>query len=222
MNPVIVELKGQRLSLLPERAVWWPAQRALLVADVHVGKGTSFRRRGMAVPTGSSAATLDRLRALILRHEAERLIVLGDFLHAELDPPIVQLIDGWRASLPATEVVLVLGNHDRALARQPLSGIDATDCCELAGIDLLHDAPDDERAAVSGHLHPCVRVGLNRSDQLRLPVFWVRGQQLVLPAFGEFTGGQLVQPTSGDRVYAIAEATVMDVTALASRRRSRS
>lgn len=215
MKPMHIDFNGQRLTLLPDRAIWWPEQETLLVADVHIGKGTSFRQRGMAVPTGSSAATLNRLGVLVQRHRAKRLIILGDFLHALLDRAVTALIDDWCRSLRAVEIMLVLGNHDRALERQSLPGLRTTATAELSGIELLHDSPAGGQAAICGHLHPYVRLSVDRSDQLRVPVFWVHGQQLVLPAFGEFTGGQLVQPQADDRVYAVVETTVTDVSAIA-------
>lgn len=73
---------SEAVELLPEHAVWWPAARTLLVADLHLGKAASFRAQGLPVPAGTTRENLHRLEALLARHPAERLVFLGDFLHA--------------------------------------------------------------------------------------------------------------------------------------------
>ncbi|MFW6339895.1 MAG: hypothetical protein ACOC0Q_03400, partial [Wenzhouxiangella sp.] len=113
-----IELAGQLLELCPERAVFWPAQRTLLIADVHLGKDQVFRSHGVAVPAGMVAADLERLTDLVDRTGAERLIVLGDWVHAPPGPgePWPEQIHAWRDRHRALSVELVQGNHDRALA----------------------------------------------------------------------------------------------------------
>src|SRR5690606_41933465 len=92
-----IDCAGERLHLLPERAVWWPAAGVLLVADVHLGKAATFRRLGQPVPAGTTAANLRRIEALSVRLAASRLVVLGDFLHARegVRPPLIEAIAGW-------------------------------------------------------------------------------------------------------------------------------
>ena len=77
----MIEIGGARVALVPECAVWLTDSRSLLVADLHLGKAQSFRRAGIPVPAGTTAATLGRLDELIGRHQPAELIVLGDFLH---------------------------------------------------------------------------------------------------------------------------------------------
>jgi len=77
-----VDVGGATLQLLPQKAVWWPAQRTLLVADAHIGKAVSFRRLGVPVPRGTTGASLHLLAELIDRHGAARVVFLGDLLHS--------------------------------------------------------------------------------------------------------------------------------------------
>ncbi|MBZ0171464.1 MAG: DEAD/DEAH box helicase, partial [Phycisphaerales bacterium] len=73
-----IEFADEQLDLLPERAVWWPARRTLLVADLHLGKPASFRSAGAPVPEQVTGADLARLSSLIKTQHAQRVIVLGD------------------------------------------------------------------------------------------------------------------------------------------------
>ena len=79
---IAIDCRGERLHLLPQRAIWWPRQRAVLVADVHIGKAATFRALGQPVPAGTTTANLRRLEGLLRGLAAQQLFVLGDFLHA--------------------------------------------------------------------------------------------------------------------------------------------
>ena len=109
-----IEWCGQRLTLLAEREGWWARERSLVVADVHVGKAAAFRTLGVPVPESVTAADLDRLSALVSEWRAERLIVLGDLLHAALPPeaPPLAALAKWRKLHEQLDVLVVRGNHD--------------------------------------------------------------------------------------------------------------
>ncbi len=213
-----VTLSGIAACLLPQRAVWLPQRRALLVADVHLGKAASFRALGVPVPGGTTAATLARLDTLVQSLAPDLLVVLGDLLHgpAAQQAGAVRALARWRATHARVDMVLVRGNHDdRAGDPPPECGIRALDAPWPIGPLALCHAPDDLVASrpsgaasrsgggaatreseasgasphvLCGHLHPVVRLR-GRSDALRLPCFWLRPGCTVLPAFGDFTGG---------------------------------
>src|SRR5690349_18536391 len=157
-----VEAGGERLVLLPEKAVWWPDRRTLLVADVHVGKAAAFRALGVPVPRGTTGETLDRLSALAARWQPRRIVVLGDFLHsahAHAAPGTLAVLAGWRERHAALDLVLVRGNHDDRAGDPPAAlGIDVVDEPRLEGGLALchHPQPHATRYALAGHLHPCV------------------------------------------------------------------
>lgn len=191
-------LSGEPLRLCADRALYWPARRRLLVADVHLGKDDTFRAAGIALPAGGARADLDRLTTLIERHGAQSLWVLGDLLHGPL-------VDAhWRedwarflARHAGLEVLLIEGNHDRAAVHAQLGIAQRADRVVDGPFSFAHmpHAVDEGRIAIGGHLHPVVRVPGFRG---RFPAFALIGPQLVLPAFSLFTGGWLV-----DRAHAL-------------------
>ncbi len=212
---------GRALHLLPERAAWLPEAGLLMVADVHFGKAASFRRLGVPVPQGTTEANLSRLDALLARLPGVReLVFLGDFLHAASGraPATLQTLLDWRQRHADLPITLVRGNHD-GHAGDPPAALDMRVVDEpwlQAGLALCHD-PATLRpqgfTAVAGHLHPVTRLGRG-FDKLRLPCFHARGDGvLVLPAFGEFTGGALVRPQAGDSLYLVTGDRVLPLPA---------
>lgn len=208
-----IERGGELLKPLAERALWWPARRALLVADAHFGKAAAFRQLGVPVPQGTTARNLDILSALVGRHGARRLLVLGDFLHsahAHDAPATLAALAAWRAAHADLAITLVRGNHDdRAGDPPPALAIEVVDePLRLGGLALCHHPRAVPGAyALAGHLHPCVTVGRG-FDRLRLPCFHFGPEVGVLPAFGAFTGMHPVRPARGDVVFAVAGEVV--------------
>ena len=192
-----VVVAGETLRLYADRALYWPAKRRLLVADLHLGKDDTFRAAGIALPTGGTRQDLERLSALIEHSGAESLWFLGDLLHGPLVD--TQWRDDWtrfRARHAGLEMLLVEGNHDRVAARAELGIQHRRDLVKEKGSPLVfaHAPPRaseaDGRLVVCGHLHPVVRVPGFRG---RFPAFTLTNEHLVLPAFSLFTGGWLVR-----------------------------
>lgn len=204
-------LAGESLQLRPERAIYWPRARTLLVADVHLGKGAALRRAGVAVPQGGTQEDLARLAAVLAATRAERLLVLGDFFHTHLhdDPGTREALASFRRAHRALSLAVVRGNHDRGVEQQPPEWQIAwhpDGLCEPPFVFRHAPAPEpDSRGyGLAGHLHPVVRLRSGQ-DGLRLPVFWFRhgAQQGVLPAFGVLTGGHPVHPALQDVVAGV-------------------
>ncbi len=116
-----LELRGERLVLLPERAVFRERTATLLIADPHWGKAATFRASGIPVPRGTTLDGLARLDAMLQRTGARRIIFLGDYLHARQgrSPTTLQALAEWRARHLDIELVLVRGNHDRHAGDPP-------------------------------------------------------------------------------------------------------
>lgn len=199
-------LGGQALQLLPQRALWWPAQQAIVVADIHLGKDAVFRRQGLALPRGAADEDLNRLSTLIRRYQARQLIVLGDFLHAapqDQEDWMPALIE-WRTQHASLALKWLLGNHDRrvALLARSLDAQCLSDPDELGGLLLCHEPPETTRTpSLSGHWHPVLQLRTAARIRKRLPAFWLAGQRLVLPAFGELTGGHPIPHRAADRSW---------------------
>jgi uncharacterized protein len=196
---------GHELMLLPQRGAYLPSERALLVADVHLGKAATFRSLGVPVPAGTTEATLARLSGLIDALQPRSLYVLGDLLHGPpaQSAPAVDLLARWRDRHHRVRVVLVRGNHDASAGDPPpRCGIDVVDEPHPLDDLLLCHEPRARPGnyVLAGHLHPAYRV-TGRADSIRLPCFWIRARYAVLPAFGEFTGGASIAVNDGDQVF---------------------
>ena len=207
---------GEELVLTGDRALIWPRRQALLVADLHLGKESVFGRHGIPVPGGVTEATLARISRQLTEHNCTRLLVLGDFVHA---PPAPgdrwpERVSAWLDQHPGLQCRIVAGNHDRSGTPEGLdSRLDwAPDTEFVAPFVLRHEPGRDPRGPViSGHIHPAVRL---RDGRMRLytPVFWFREHCAVLPAYGEFTGRHTVEPTAGDRVWAVTDGGLCDLS----------
>jgi len=204
------------LTLLPEAAVWHAPTRTLVVADVHLGKAAAFRDGGIPVPEGDDAHDLARLTALVRKHGASRLVIAGDLFHAPagMTPALESRFADFLKHL-GIPLILATGNHDAKIRRLP-AGIAAATHLDLAieGPRVIHDPADataPECFHIAGHLHPVVRLRDGRRTSLRLACFWLRENLLVLPAFGTFTGGTVITPGRGDRIFATLRDQVVEI-----------
>lgn len=212
----MVEFGGERLELLPERAVLWERMEMLLLGDTHWGKAAAFRAGGIPVPGGTTRGGLERLERVVARTGARKIVFLGDFLHARTGraPATLEALDDWRSRHAALDLVLVRGNHDRGAGDPPTSlGIRSVEAPLNVGPFQLthHPQHPPDGWCIAGHLHPVVRLVGRARERHRLPCFWLTGRTLVLPAFGEFTGGADVAPAPGDRIFVVAGDAVMEV-----------
>jgi uncharacterized protein len=201
-----IEHCGETLWLLADKAIYWPARRTLLVADVHIGKAASYRALHQPVPRGTTDATLARLDVLLAAHECEQLIILGDFLHARTAhaPATLERLQAWKQRHVGVKVVLVRGNHDRHAGDPPAAlGIEVSDePLLLEPFALQHEpVPHPSHPVLAGHVHPVFALRGRAHQRLRLPCFVMAAQVSLLPAFGEFTGGWRVHPDPTTRLY---------------------
>ncbi|CAN5704777.1 ligase-associated DNA damage response endonuclease PdeM [soil metagenome] len=204
---VDVPWQGTTLRLLPGGAVFWPAERTLFVADLHLGKAAVFRRRGVPVPDGDDTRDLARLAALVGRLEGdppgvERIVVLGELVHGA-GSWTAGLEQALERSLPP-ERILVRGNHDLSGGDPPRAlGFRVVAEGAALGPFALRHAPrigTGDPPHIAGHLHPVFRLR-GPGDRLRIPCFVLGPDYLVLPAWGTFTGGHAWSEQPGERIY---------------------
>ena len=212
--------------LLPGRAAFLPASATLLVADLHLGKAATFRKAGIPVPEGSSQADLARLARLVHETAARRLVIVGDLFHAQsgCTDQVFAEFAATRRQFTATEVLLVIGNHDRTLGKVPTTlGIDA--CLPHLADGPWHFVHEPSAPLVgsahagftiSGHLHPTVSIRSPGGERIADRCFVAEATTLVLPAFGSFTGGHRVTPAPGLRLWIARDDGVVEVTRLAA------
>ena len=148
-----IEWADQRWELLADKALHWPARRALIVADVHFGKAAAFRHHGVPVPHGGTAHDLARLSAIIGCTRCSRMIILGDFLHAPhgRDESTMLQIGQWRHEHAALDITLLRGNHDVNAGDPPVEWrIGCCDRLEIDGISLRHELPSPTGRGAGG------------------------------------------------------------------------
>ncbi len=216
---------GHEFALRADRALYWPARRTLVVADLHFGKAGHFRASGVPVPGGTTRHTLDRLDVALRDSGAERLVVLGDFFHSRrgVSDELVGQLAAWRRRWDGLEVVNVRGNHDLRAGDPPAEvGVRccAAPCVEAVegGVEgglpvaFAHEPGEVAGAGVlCGHVHPAVMLEGPGGDRMRLACYWFGQRVAVLPAFGAFTGMKVVRPGRGDRVFVVGPAAVREV-----------
>jgi len=180
---------GHEFMALPQGALFWPARRALLVADLHLEKASWFAKSGQMLPPYDSVATLADLSLIVAATAAEEIWCLGDSFHDR--EGCDRLPDAARSTLialtGATRWTWIVGNHDAGFADH--CGGTVVEEAEVDGLILRHEAdPGDGRPELSGHFHPKLRI-VHRGRQIARRCFVATENKLILPAFGALTGG---------------------------------
>ena len=184
---VATSIAGEDVQLFADRALSWPRENTLLIADLHLGKADTFRSAGIPLPTGGTRHDLDRITRLIERTRAARLIVLGDMLHSDATERSWRGVwETWRHRHRDLRIDVVAGNHDRSLQRAAIDVFIHPVTLAIAPFLLRHAPARNTAHVICGHLHPVVKIpGVLR----RWPVFVLENDQTILPAFSAFTGG---------------------------------
>jgi uncharacterized protein len=207
---------GERLLMLPEKALFWRDAMTLFVADFHLGKAAAFRAAGIPMPPGTTTDNVERLARAVEKTCAERVVFLGDFFHAKAGrtEKTSARFAKWRDENWEIGLVLVRGNHDDHAGDPPPEW---RFTCLDEGVKLgpffAAHVPHKRAGGyvLAGHIHPAARLK-GKDDAMNLPCFWFGRDVGVLPAFGAFTGSAVVRPQKGDGVYVVADGAVMPVT----------
>ena len=199
-------------TLHPTGALYWNAPQILLISDVHLGKVSHFRKSGAAVPRGAIHKNFDLLNEVISYFNPLEVYFMGDLFHSYLNGEW-QLFETWIRK-QKHNTTLITGNHD-IISPLKFESLGIRVCPVLRKHPFFfthHPSEENGYFNFSGHLHPAVRLrGMGRQS-LRLPCFFRNENQLILPAFGEFTGTHVMSPRKKDQVYAIASNEVIDVS----------
>ena len=177
---------GEEMALLDSGALYWPREQALLVADLHLEKGSFYARFGQMLPPYDSRETLERVALAIRQSGARRVFTLGDKFH---DGDGANRLEAHAAGMLAAltsvvDWVWIGGNHDAGAAPGTM-----LDELAIGALVLRHEAqPGEEKPELSGHFHPKLRIAA-RGRSVARPCWAASERKLILPAFGAFTGG---------------------------------
>jgi DNA ligase-associated metallophosphoesterase len=214
---IFFNLLNQNLKLLPQKAIYWQQEKALIAADVHLGKVGHFRKAGIAIPRDMEQNDLAILSDLIYEHKPEKIIFLGDFFHSDMNSDWDWFIL-WRSQFPKLEIILVRGNHDIIddSYYQRLN-IQLHDQLLIGPFLMLHHPLPENKLKQAdgyvfcGHIHPGVRLMGRGRQSITLPCFAFSTMQVILPSFGQFTGRVAIRSNKTDRVFAIAKDKVLAI-----------
>jgi DNA ligase-associated metallophosphoesterase len=185
----MIVVAGVEAVCRPAGALWLPAAAALIVADLHLEKGSSYAARGQMLPPFDTRETLGRLEAEAEALSPRLLIFLGDTFHDAAAETRLGAAEALRLAALARgrRLIWLTGNHDEAGPRN-LPG-EVADGLAIGGLRLTHEpAAGQSPGEVAGHLHPCARVR-GRGGSVRRRCFVTDGERLILPAFGALAGG---------------------------------
>ncbi|MFN3889380.1 MAG: ligase-associated DNA damage response endonuclease PdeM [Beijerinckiaceae bacterium] len=169
-------------------ALFHEAERLLIVADLHLEKGSAYAARRVLLPPYDTAATLARLAAVVMRLSPRAVVALGDSFHdvragarmAEADRRALGDLQRGR------DFIWIAGNHDPELPA--FAGGERCASLSLGPVTLRHEPAPGASGEIAGHLHPVARV-VSKSGGLRRRCFASDGDRCVMPAFGAYAGG---------------------------------
>jgi hypothetical protein len=193
---------GAAVAFRASGALWIEAEQALVIADLHLEKGSAYAARGQMLPPYDTREALARLSAEVAAARPKLLVMLGDAFH---DPRAGERLSGEDAAAISAlargcTLVWVTGNHDP----EPPQGLpgDAAGQLELSGLSLRHEpAAGPASGEASGHLHPCARISAG-GRSVRRRCFVTDGERVILPAFGAYAGGLNIRDEAFSGLFA--------------------
>ena len=212
-----VYIHGNRLLLHPQKAIYWPAEKAILLSDLHLGKGAHFRKAGIAVPRSVADVNFRRLDMILEDCRPERVIFLGDLFHSDYNH-VWPMFCQYLCDHDDVTFELVPGNHDilPGMAYEESCMVMRPEIYVVGNLALSHHPLEKDQLVpetynIYGHIHPCVRLVDTAGISMKLPAFFFGPTAGILPAFGEFTGCAEVKARVTDRVFVLAEGVVIGV-----------
>lgn len=203
-----ISIQGEEWLLLPEKAVFWKKRSMLILTDLHLGKAGHFRKAGIPIPSGVHQADLACLQKLITKYQPQKILILGDLFHSELNSEWQQF-RYFLEQHSRYQFTLVKGNHDvlpKDAYHEPNLEV-YEEIWEVPPFRFTHhpsEAPmKDELYTVCGHIHPGYKVKIRAGQSVKLPCFFLSKAQAILPAFGKFTGCVHMPRQVNDRVFVI-------------------
>ena len=202
-------INGQLFTMHFSGALFWNEKNTLLIADVHLGKVMHFRKNGFAIPNDALHKNFEKLIEVVDFFKASTILFLGDLFHSTKNSEWDLFVE-WSKKCTC-EIVLIAGNHDiMDVQNYENNEIEVVDYIRIDDFLLTHHPTEVEGMFnFSGHIHPGIVLrGLGRGH-LKLPCFFQRNNQMILPAFGEFTGLGIIKPQEGDLIFAVTKQEIV-------------
>lgn len=203
---------NENLILTNQRIVYWPKSKTIILSDLHLGKAAYFRKNGIALPIQLSQKDLNRLDILLNYYPTEKVIIVGDLIHAGTNTE-VELFKDLTAKHSDKEFILIKGNHDRFSEKNlKLIGINQVyDELFLNEIHFIHQPQNFIQNTISGHIHPGVSLEFATKNRVRFPCYAVTQNEIILPAFSLFTGMDTVSLPKDGKFYAFSEEGIFEL-----------
>jgi DNA ligase-associated metallophosphoesterase len=207
-KPYRITLNTIEVDLLPEKAIYFPKYRTLVLADWHLGKTTHFRKHGIFIPQTSVEKEFNELQKLLSRYPTEKLILLGDLFHSDWNEDwefFKELVE----DLSDVEIILTRGNHDiMDFEKHGVGGINLVDSYMIEDKFLFthHSSKNTNHSYINivGHTHPGYLLRMKGKQKFRLPCFYFSKNKFIVPAFGQLTGLYTLKKTIESEVYIVA------------------
>lgn len=207
-----IVLHNETFTLTNQRAAFWKQEKALIFSDLHIGKTAHFRKNGIALASHIMKNDLERLSILIEYFQPKQFIIVGDLLHAGNNSDVDEFCN-WKNKYSNLEFKLIEGNHDRITKtlEKKLDLNFKSEILSIREISFVHDFDKKNPSfQITGHIHP----GYNLKSpikNIKLPCFVKTDQQLLLPAFSEFTGLDSKNIPKSGQFYVFTDSDIYEV-----------
>jgi DNA ligase-associated metallophosphoesterase len=206
---------NHQLELLPEKAIWVPNLNSIFTADLHFGKAAHFRKSGIPIPERIHDHDLELIRHLVEKYNPLDFYFLGDLFHSDWNEQW-DYLNSFLEEFRGTTFHLIKGNHDilSPIAYQKSSFKIHIEPLIIGSLILSHEPMKnfpEGHLNLCGHIHPGIRLFGKARQSVRIPCFHLRSNQLILPAFGQFTGLALIKPKTGDQIFGVTGKKIIQI-----------
>lgn len=214
---IIENIYGEDWILNSDSIAFLPQCRTMLIADLHLGKLTHFRNAGIGIPSIGERRNFERLNALLQKYTPQIVIFLGDLFHSK-ESVVWDDFKQFVRLQSNIQFILVLGNHD-VFVKEQFDNITNLKIHEKYHLDkyvLTHEPVAQHLIPtntinICGHIHPAVSLRGKGKQKLTLRCFLFRTNQLIMPAFGEFTGNFVLETDKSDIIFGIGKNEIFRI-----------
>lgn len=207
-------LWGKKVSLLPEKALWYADNQTLIISDLHVGKVEHFRKAGISIPAAAAYQTTTMLHSLISKYTPKEVIFLGDLFHSVENSSLIHFTEMLQHFENCT-FRLISGNHDimEPHVYHQMNLIVHNEWI-MDNIWLTHEPQAEIKPGfhnLAGHIHPCIILKGKGKQSLSLPCFYFTEANGIMPAFGYFTGKGRIKIDKKTDIFAVADGKIFRI-----------